>query len=283
MDRQRLLAASLVTPIEPGHASRSDPPAVIGQQATQRTLLRRIEAAAASACGPQHADNEDCHSPLPSAACLFIVADGVGGGAMAQFASRHLVAHLHAALEGRAVDAARVQASMLEADRAIAGRIAEVTQAPGAATVALCVPVDRLGRRWLLAWVGDCRVYRLPAGEDAAIQLLTRDDSFLHLGETPPPGSSLDDPARMVGNGAIAGANVALHGLARGDLLALCSDGVHKHLDAGDWARVLRQPVPLAQRCEAVIGEARRRGSIDDATILLVQRGWPRWMGGEAP
>lgn len=283
MDRQRTPAASLVTPIEPSHASRSDPPAVIGQQATQGTLLRRIEAAAASSCGSQHADNEDCHSPLPSTACLFIVADGVGGGAMAQFASRHLVAHLHAALDGGAVDAPRVQASMLEADRAIAGRIAEVTQAPGAATVALCVPVDRLGRSWLLAWVGDCRVYRLPAAEGAAIQLLTRDDSFRHLGETPPAGSSPDDPARMVGNGAIAGANVALHGLARGDLLALCSDGVHKHLEPGDWARVLRQPVPLAKRCEAVIGEARRRGSIDDATILLVQRGWPGWMGREAP
>jgi protein phosphatase len=162
----------------------------------------------------------------------------------------------------------------------IAQRIAEVTEAPGAATVALCAPMGRLARTWLLAWVGDCRVYRLPAREGAPIEVLTRDDSFRHLGEAPPPGSGPDDPARMVGNGAIAGANVALQSMDRGDLLVLCSDGVHKHLEPEDWLRALRQPVPLARRCEALIGQARRRGSVDDATVLLLRRGWPRWMGG---
>jgi PPM family protein phosphatase len=282
MDRHGLPAASLVTPIEPRHSGGPDgPPPVVGQEVTHHTLLRRIDAAAASSCGSQHEVNEDSHSPLPSAACLFIVADGVGGGAMAQLASRQLVGHLHQALDGRTVDADGVREAMLEADRAIAQRIAEVTEAPGAATVALCAPVDRLARTWLVAWVGDCRVYRLPAREGSAIEALTRDDSFRHLGEAPPAGSNPDDPARMVGNGAVAGANVALHALARGDLLALCSDGVHKHLEPEDWQRVLRQAVPLAHRCAALIGQARRRGSVDDATVLLLQRSWPSWMGGD--
>ena len=281
MDRNGLPAASLVTPIEPRRAAGPDAPLpVIGQQGTQCTLLRRIDAAAASSRGLQHAVNEDWHSPLPSAACLFIVADGVGGGAMAQLASRQLVEHLHLALDGSTVDAERVRAAMLEADRVIAQRISQVTRAPGAATVALCAPVDALARTWLVAWVGDCRVYRLPARDGLAIEALTRDDSFRQLEEAPPAGSSPDDPARMVGNGAVAGANVALHVLARGDVLALCSDGVHKHLQPEDWERVLRQSVPLAQRCSALIGQARRRGSLDDATVLLLQRSWPRWMGG---
>jgi hypothetical protein len=30
-----------------------------------------------------------------------------------------------------------------------------------------------------------------------------------------------------------------------------------------------------------LIGQARRRGSVDDATVLLLQRDWPRWMGGD--
>jgi PPM family protein phosphatase len=279
MDRNGLPAASLVTPIEPRHnAAPAAPSPVVGLQATQRTLLRRVDAAAASSCGAQHAANEDCHSPLPSPACLFVVADGVGGGAMAQLASHQLVRHLHQALDGHAVDATSVRAAMLEADRVIAQRIAQVTEAPGAATVALCAPVDRFGRTWLIAWVGDCRAYRLPVAEGASIEPLTRDDSFGHLGEQPPAGSGTDDPARMVGNGAIAGANVALHALARGDLLVLCSDGVHKHLEPADWARLLRQRVPLARRCEDLIGQARQRGSVDDATVLLLQRcGW--WTG----
>ena len=168
-------------------------------------------------------------------------------------------------------DAARVRRAMLAADRAIAGRIAEVTASPGAATVALCAPLNLLASKWLVAWVGDCRVYRFAPG-GRALELLTRDDTFRNLGEQPAAGGSLDDPARMVGNGATTGANVALHELACGEHLLLCSDGVHKHLDSAAWLQVLAQPLSLARRCEALIALARSNGSADDATVLLVQR-----------
>ena len=84
---------------------------------------------------------------------------------------------------------------------------------------------------------------------------------------------ALDEPARMVGNGAIAGANVALHDLACGDMLVLCSDGVHKHLDARDISRLLRRGgLPLARRCTRLLVLARARGSTDDATVLVIHR-----------
>jgi serine/threonine protein phosphatase PrpC len=103
-------------------------------------------------------------------------------------------------------------------------------------------------------------------------ELLTRDDTFRQLDETPPDGGSADDPARMVGNGATTGANVAVHGLGSGELLALCSDGLHKHVTPSEWRRVLTQPVPLARRCDDLIALASANGSTDDATVLLVQR-----------
>ena len=161
---------------------------------------------------------------------------------------------------------------MLAADRTIAAAIARVTDRPGAATVALCAPLDVFAAHWLIAWVGDCRVYRWSPRGAGRLELLTRDDTFGHLGETPPPGGSPDDPARMVGNGATTGANVAVHGLGRGELLALCSDGVHKHLDDADWCRVLGAPLPLARRGEALVALARAHGSVDDATVLLLHR-----------
>ena len=53
----------------------------------------------------------------------------------------------------------------------------------------------------------------------------------------------------------------------------LCSDGVHKHLQARDIARVLRRgTVPLARRCTRLLALARARGSTDDATVLVVHR-----------
>jgi len=274
------LSSGLITPIEPGRPARAGarsgataPPT----QAIYANALRRLEAAVASSCGSQHAVNEDAHSALDGSGKLFVVADGVGGGAMAQTASRMLVALLHETLEAQPIDAARVSAAVLGADRAIAETIARVTERPGAATVALCAPVDAFAARWLIAWVGDCRVYRWSARDDGRLDLLTRDDTFGALGETAPPGGSPDDPARMVGNGATTGANAALHELGRGELLALCSDGVHKHLDRADWCRVLAADVPLAQRGQALLALARARGSVDDATVLLLHRSDPGW------
>ena len=270
---QRLSPGSLITPIEPPHAV---PDRLAGDGAARHAVYTtpfcRIEAAVASSRGPQHAENEDAAVDLDGAGRLFIVADGVGGGALAQTASRLLVAHLQAALENFAPSAERVRQAMLEADRAIARVIAQRTELPGAATVVLAAPLDRPATRWLLGWVGDCRAYRLSARGARPAELLTRDDTFRALGETPPPGSSPDDPARMVGNGATAGANVALLELAADEVLALCSDGVHKYVAAADWQRVAPEADGLAHGCEALIAAARAGGSVDDATVLLLQR-----------
>jgi serine/threonine protein phosphatase PrpC len=282
-----MAAGNLITPLEPGLPARllhgAAQPGLAARQSVHSNAFRRIDVAVASSCGSQHESNEDAHSALDPPGQLFVVADGVGGGAMAQLASAELVAHLHAALGATPPDAERVRRAVLDADRAIARRIAQVTAAPGAATVALCAPVNRMASQWLVAWVGDCRVYRLALRGAQEIELLSCDDTFRQLGEAPPAGGSLDDPARMVGNGATLGANVALHALASGDLLLLCSDGVHKHLDGPAWRRVLSQPASLVQRCQELIGVARANGSADDATVLLLQRSAfslprPRWM-----
>jgi len=281
---------SLITPIEPGRTTRPGPlsrDAAAPLQAVYANAACRLEAAVASSCGSQHAANEDAHSPLDGSGRLFVVADGVGGGAMAQTASRLLVAQLHLALDGQPLDAERVATAMLGADRTIAEAIARVTERPGAATVALCAPLDAAAAHWLVAWVGDCRVYRWSARGAGQLDLLTRDDTFGQLGEAPPPGGSAHDPARMVGNGATTGANVAVHGVGRDDLLILCSDGVHKHLDGTDWCSVLDARVSLAQRAQALVTLARKRGSVDDATVLLLHRSDPdarslRWRGRAA-
>jgi len=124
-------ASSLITPLEPGspHAPPAvvAVPSVVGQQSVYATALGRVEAAVASSCGTQHDINEDAHSTLGGSMRMFVVADGVGGGAMAQMASRQLVSHLHEALDAHRLNAERVRAAMLDADRAIAQRIGQVT------------------------------------------------------------------------------------------------------------------------------------------------------------
>ena len=245
---------------------------VVARDAAFATRWGRLEAAVASSRGLRHAVNEDCHSPLDGTAPLFVVADGVGGGALASRASRELVSRMHAALEGAPPDAENICAALLDADRAIGRSIASRTHGAGAATVALCTGTGAALSRWLIAWVGDCRVYGLKANAGDTAELLTVDDTYRQLHEQPPAGGSPDDPARMIGNGAVDAPNVRRVALGTGDMLVLCSDGVHKHADPGDIGRLLRGPEPLSRRCMRVIDLARSRGSHDDATVLVVHR-----------
>ena len=266
---------NLVTPYEPAFSQRDQSPrdgATTSGHAVRETSWIRLEMAAASARGRRREVNEDWHSGFNGSAPLFVVADGVGGGAMAAQASRELVSRLHAALDGRGIDAPAIRDALLCADREIGRSISSVTGASGAATVALCAATDVLLSRWLIAWVGDCRVYRVRAAPDEPAQALTVDDTYRHLGETPPPGGSCDDPARMVGNGAVSEPNVERVALHRGEMLVICSDGVHKHVEPRELSRVLHESAPLVRCCGSLLALARARGSDDDATVLVLRR-----------
>lgn len=266
---------SLLTPHEPL--------AVATEQERQRavTLARgtfvvrsaQLDLAAASCRGKRHAINEDSHSALDRRAPVYVVADGVGGGAMASRASRELVSRVHERLERGSIDDAAVREALLDADREVARSIANHTDQLGAATVALCASAGETLSKWLVAWVGDCRVYRIARDGAAEAELLTRDDTYRHLAEMPPPGGSPDDPARMIGNGAVVDPNLAHVELRPDEMLVLCSDGVHKHVDPRDIVELLRRgTAPLARRCARLLSLARARGSVDDATVLVVHR-----------
>ena len=107
------------------------------------------------------------------------------------------------------------------------------------------------------------------------------------MDEDPPPGGSHNDPARMIGNGAVSAPNVARIALARDEMLVLMSDGVHRHVDVSDIGRILHAETPLARRCLRLVEAARSNGSVDDATVLLLHRSDPdgqslRWRGASA-
>ena len=257
------------TPPPAGRASL--PEATSAREAECATPWARLRIAAASARGADRRVNEDAHSEVDRATTLVVVADGVGGGAEAARASRELCVRLHGALDRAGADAPGVRQALLVADRAIARSIAARGEATGASTVVLAKALDRSLARWLVAWVGDCRAWRLRPGDGRA-ELLTVDDTYRNLAEVPPRGGSPDDPARMVGNGAVDLPNVRCVTLERGERLVLASDGVHKHVDERDLALTLSERGPLAPRCRAVVDLARRQGSRDDATVLVVER-----------
>src|SRR5512132_4084342 len=116
------MTTSLVTPRDPG-PSRPDAAALAPATAARETVFAcgraRVDAAVASRAGPRRDVNEDGHSSLDGRSAVFVVADGVGGGAMASCASRELVARLHEALDGVAADTQAVRGALIDADREI--------------------------------------------------------------------------------------------------------------------------------------------------------------------
>jgi serine/threonine protein phosphatase PrpC len=176
---------SLVTPPEPltphrdtGHRER----ATVLEAARLRARGVHLELAVASGRGKCHAVNEDSFSALDRPSPVYVVADGVGGGAMASWASRELVQRLHAALDRHRVEASSISEALLCADRDVGRAIADTRRRRCRHRRVVC-GAGHLLSRWLIAWVGDCRIYRLRATHDEPAELLTRDDTYRHLGE----------------------------------------------------------------------------------------------------
>jgi protein phosphatase len=264
----------LITPREPQtprHEATLIERSAVAEQAVFVSRENALEIAVVSDCSRRRSINEDARSSLDGPSAVYVVADGVGGGAMAAWASRELVRRLHARLDSCGVDPASIRAALLDADGELRREIARETACAGAATVALCASIGPSLSNWLVAWVGDCRIYRVRSTPSDA-ELLTRDDTYGSLGERPPPGGSPNDPARMVGNGAVVAPNVEGTRLRDGETLALCSDGLHRHVDVGEIGAVLRGHAPLARGCERLLELARSRSADDDATLLVVRR-----------
>ncbi|MDG4595361.1 MAG: protein phosphatase 2C domain-containing protein [Candidatus Contendobacter sp.] len=260
------VAASPNAPITPIMVRAAEPP---------RPWWRGgIEFGAASLPGSYHEENEDSFIPALPAPSRLAVADGVGGGARGRVASQALIERIRQLTPALLARPARLRQWLFDADDAVAAEIARYTDRPGASTFVAALP--QWGwRRWRITWAGDCRAYRLRGRGEP--RLLTRDDTYGHLNETPPPNAEADDPARMVGNGAVEEANRVVAALRCGEILLLCSDGVHKMVPAEQMAEILRGAGSLNTRCRKLAAAAHANGGTDDATVVAAQR--HRWFG----
>ena len=247
-----------------------------------------LRAAYASEAGSGHARNEDCCSHVPSAERPGFcgVADGVGGGAHGEIASSVLLTHCAQAVKETYCDPARLIEWLARADAQVREAIARRTDRAGAATLAAAWFPSQ-STAYLLN-VGDCRVYQLkPRKQRYAIQQLTVDQTYASFAQQPPPNGSPDDPARMVGTGAVGIPPVVKAQIRARELLLLCSDGVHKFVSDEQIADVvsggLSDGSSLETICDELVNTAKRNGSHDDASALLVlRRPWftPRWAYG---
>jgi serine/threonine protein phosphatase PrpC len=230
-----------------------------------------LEAATRSDTGPVRPNNEDAVFAGPR---LVAVADGVGGAAAGEVASR-LAIDAVAHLAGRRVDAPLPDAladAVAEANATI-GFVASCRPLlAGMSTTLTAVALADDGG-YVLANVGDSRMYLLRDGE---LSQLSRDDSLVQLlidqGRLT-DAEARGHPQRSVVTEALDGAPRARAATATfearaGDRLLLCSDGLSDVLDEPRIAALLAES-DAARAAGALVRAALDAGARDNVTVVV--------------
>jgi len=250
-----------------------------------------IEARGRTDVGMKRRINEDVFVLDPEHG-IYLVADGMGGHAAGEVASRvaaeEIMRIFQEGLSGEETtwsehwDPNRSATANRLVDAVVAGhhRVTDVmngdSELRGMGTTVV-VAVHRPGeRRLVLCHVGDSRAYRLRSGE---LQLLTSDHSWVH--EQVEAGFLTEEAARThplknVVTQALGGTSeprvdVLETGIEDGDLFLLCSDGLNSMLTDDEIAGLLEAAEPLDEICQRLVNAANQRGGNDNISVVLLR------------
>lgn len=216
------------------------------------------------------------------------MADGVGGGARGEVASNALALHcVHYVSESDSFNGTQddsLRAWMLQADLIVTRAVRAVASQPGAATLAAAW-LGQNGHGWL-SRVGDARAYLVSRVDNMLAaepthhagcskwqaNLILPDQTYAFLGEVPPEPDLAGEPARMVGAGLIGNPELAPITVGDDEMLVLCSDGLHRFLDAESLAALSAEEGEVEAVACAMVSLARARGSDDDISVLILRR-----------
>ena len=240
--------------------------------------------------GRKRKGNEDSVFVNPESN-LFVVADGMGGHAAGEVASRLAVDAINDFIvltsgddeitwpfgldENMSYDGNRLKTAVRFANKKVLEATRERTEYEGMATTVAAVLVD--GDSANLSHVGDSRVY-LMRGE--VLTQLTSDHSWIN--EQIQTGVISADqarshPLRNVVTRALGGkpdlqVDMQVHRMRENDILLLCSDGLTTMLPDDEIARVMREnDEDVAHAARALVDAANARGGEDNITVLLLK------------
>jgi protein phosphatase len=207
---------------------------------------------------------------------LFIVADGMGGHNAGEVASDIAVKTIGSFLaDGSPLSPTRLNLAIQAANEKILATASGQTDYAGMGTTVVAALLD--DQHAVFANVGDSRAYVWRKG---TIKRLTRDDSWVSVAmEGAGDGlSSIEHhPMRhvltkVVGLRQELQPSVAEFDFRAGDILLLCTDGVHGSVPDASLRDVLGSGKSVAEIAEGVVALAMSRGASDNATAIVVRR-----------
>lgn len=224
--------------------------------------------------------NEDAYLVRPDAR-LFAVADGMGGHAAGDVASRLAAAQLDAvfAAPPNRVRAGALGRRLVAAFDAVNDELLEHAardprlRGMGTTLTAFCPVPD--APQAVIAHIGDSRAYRL---RDGALRQLTNDHTWVqqqvdagmltpHQARHHPWAAMLD---RVLGTPAVGPADIYVIDVEPGDVFLLCSDGLTGMIEDADIEALLKRDLPLDRHARELVAAANLRGGRDNITVVLL-------------
>lgn len=219
---------------------------------------------------------------------LFVVADGMGGHAVGDLASRIAVDTLpQAYFKNNALTIEnRMREAIVAANKAINDRGRENREFEGMGTTCSVLSLSEKGA--LVGHVGDSRVYRVRSGR---IEQLTFDHSLqwemIRLGRATPENVELFHPRNVITRclGPDLQVQVDIEGpfsVEAGDLFLLCSDGLTNHVSDTEIGQIVGS-MPPTESSRLLINLANCRGGSDNSTVVVIGiDSYPQSTAGEA-
>jgi PPM family protein phosphatase len=245
------------------------------ESTTRGSSILLISATAQTDRGLRRKRNEDSVGVLETAN-LYVVADGMGGYAGGDQASRMAVETMLKAFRDRVfeaephsnipIEASELARSIQMANATIGEAAKGSPQLEGMGTTICAARFVPTKRRLFIAHVGDSRCYRL---RDGVFTLVTQDHTMgQEVGVVGPSSAQL---SRAVGIWPTVMIDITLGVPRPGDAYVLCSDGLTKMLDDDTIARIVRNESDPKTAVEALIAAANERGGKDNITVILVR------------
>ena len=225
-----------------------------------------IEVSSASDIGRVRTSNEDSYGVFSPA--VYVVADGLGGHAAGEVASRMVVAAVHAAM-----DTATLKSAVLRANQQVLDASAENSSYEGMGSTATVLHVDEAAGMAYYAHVGDSRLYLLRRD---VFRQVSRDHSYVEelvaRGELS-EAEAQHHPRKNVLLRAV-GIEERLHvdgdsfPLEVGDRLLLATDGLTNMVDDDVLAALLGGD--FANVAERMVEQALAGGGSDNITAIAL-------------
>jgi serine/threonine protein phosphatase PrpC len=252
--------------------------------------MATVSSAALSHPGLRREANEDSVCARPDIG-LFLVADGMGGHAAGEVASKLAAQVIETFVNDTrnadvnttwpfpydpalSLDGNRLTAAFRLANRRLGTAMENDEKLRGMATTAAVVLVGR--DKPVVAHVGDSRVYLY---RDGTLTQITEDHSWVN--EQVRAGVLSESDARhhpwrhvvtrALSGGDDPGVDVQEIDVTAGDRILLCSDGLSGVVPQEQLAGIIGRGMPLDETCRALVETANQAGGPDNITVAMLQ------------